>query len=159
MVYAAYDAKLSEVKSPTGSMDKVNKSDLKRLKEYFELKLKVEKQVADVVDVVKNGGSKMVLLDVRSRGDYQRGHIRGAISIPSDEIDERYKELPRDSEIVTYCYSQRCHLSTLVALKLVQHGIPAKEMNVGWNEWAKAGHPVHSSESGVEVDCSGQCSV
>src|SRR5712692_6106995 len=80
---------------------------------------------------------------MRAREDYQRGHIKGALSMPLEEIDKRYRDLPRDKEIVTYCYNQYCHLSTLGALKLVEHGIPAKEMNVGWSEWVRLGNPLH----------------
>ncbi len=132
-------------------------TDLTRLKEHFELKLQAVKQLADVVYSVKHSDPDLVLLDMRDREDYQRGHIKGALSMPLEEIDKGYRDLPKDKDIVTYCYNQYCHLSTLGALRLVEHGIPAKEMNVGWKEWAKAGHPVHSSESGVQVDCSGEC--
>src|SRR5947209_20550704 len=99
--------------------------DLIRLKEYFELKLLAVKQLADVVDSVEHGNPDLVLIDVRDKEDYQRGHIKGAVSMPIEEIDKRYRELPTDKEIVTYCYNQYCHLSTLGALKLVEHGITA----------------------------------
>ena|SRR5712692_10716824 len=116
--------------------------DLTRLKDYFEAKLAAEVQVADVVDAVEKGDSDLLLVDLRGRETYAKGHIPGALSMLVDEIDKRYKELPRDKRIVTYCYSQHCHLSTLAALKLVGHGIPAKEMNVGWKEWVASGYPV-----------------
>jgi rhodanese-related sulfurtransferase len=130
--------------------------DLTRLKEHFELKLQAVKQLADVVDSVKHGNSDLVLLDMRDRDDYRRGHIKGALSMPLEEIDKRYQDLPRDKEIVTYCYNQYCHLSTLGALKLVEHGIPAKEMNVGWSEWVKLGNPLHDESEGSS-GCNGRC--
>ncbi len=61
--------------------------DLTRLKEHFELKLQAVKQLVDVVDSVKHGSTDLVLLDVRDREDYRRGHIEGAISMPLEEID------------------------------------------------------------------------
>lgn len=130
--------------------------DLDRLREHFETKLSAEKQMADVVDAVRNGDSALVLLDMRATEDYQNGHIKGAVSMPIEEIDARYRDLPREKEIVTYCYSQHCQLSTLGALKLVKHGIPAKEMNVGWNEWVKAGLPSHR-EREDSSNCNGKC--
>ena len=132
--------------------------DLIRLKEYFELRLLAVKQLADVVDSVKHDNPDLLLLDLRDKEDYQRGHIKGAVSIPLEEIDKRYQELPRDKEIVAYCYNQYCHLSTLGALKLVEHGIPAKEMNVGWKEWVSAGQPIHS-KSADGLDCAGNCTI
>ncbi len=132
--------------------------DLTRLKEHFELKLQAVKQLADVVDSVKHGGTNLVLLDMRDREDYQRGHISGALSMPLEEIDKRYQDLPDDKEIVTYCYNQYCHLSTLGALKLVEHGIPAKEMNVGWSEWVKLGNPLHDESEGSR-ECNEHCKI
>ena len=131
-------------------------TDLTRLKEHFELKLQAVKQLADVVDSVKHGGSDLVLLDTRDREDYRRGHIKGALSMPLEEIDKRYRDLPRDKDIVTYCYNQYCHLSTLGALKLVEHGIPTKEMNVGWSEWVKLGNPMHEESEGSH-ECNDRC--
>ena len=134
------------------------KLDMTRLKEHFELKLLAVKQLADVVDAVKNARADLVLLDMRDREDYRRGHIEGAISMPIQEIDERCRDLPRDREIVTYCYNQYCHLSTLGALKLVEHGIPAKELNVGWSEWVKLGNPLHDQSSGSS-ECNDHCKL
>ncbi len=132
--------------------------DLTRLKEHFVLKLQATKQLADVVDSVKRGSSDLVLLDMRDREDYQKGHIKGALSMPLEEIDKRYRDLPRDKDIVTYCYNQYCHLSTLGALKLVEHGIPAKEMNVGWSEWVKLGNPLHDESEG-SIECNDHCKL
>ncbi len=131
-------------------------TDLARLKEHFELKLQAVKQLADVVDSVKHGVSSLVLLDMRDRDDYRKGHIKGAVSMPIEEIDKRYQDLPRDKEVVTYCYNQYCHLSARGALKLVEHGIPAKEMNVGWSEWVKLGHPLHGESEGSS-ECNDHC--
>jgi len=130
--------------------------DLIRLKEYFELKLLAVKQLADVVDSVEHGNPDLVLIDVRDKEDYQRGHIKGAVSMPIEEIDKRYRELPTDKEIVTYCYNQYCHLSTLGALKLVEHGITAREMNVGWSDWVKLGNPLHGESEGSH-ECDDHC--
>ncbi len=132
--------------------------DLTRLKEHFVLKLQATAQLADVVDSVKRGSSDLVLLDMRDREDYQKGHIKGALSMPLEEIDKRYRDLPRDKDIVTYCYNQYCQLSTLGALKLVEHGIPAKEMNVGWSEWVKLGNPLHDESEG-SIECNDHCKL
>lgn len=127
-----------------------------KVREHFELKLLAEKQLADVADAIEKGDSNLVLLDMRAREDYKRGHIKGARSMPLNEVDARYNDLPRDKEVVTYCYNQYCHLSTLGALKLVEHGIPAKEMNAGWSEWAKAGLPTHQ-QTEDSPNCDGLC--
>lgn len=44
-----------------------------------------------------------ILIDVRSEESYKNSHIKGARSIPVDQIEARVNELPRDKMIVTYC--------------------------------------------------------
>lgn len=46
-----------------------------------------------------------VLIDVRSKQEYQEGHIQGAINIPNFELASRAeKEIPKKNQlIVTYC--------------------------------------------------------
>jgi rhodanese-related sulfurtransferase len=54
----------------------------------------VAKQMADA--------GEAVLVDVRSQAIYEQAHIAGAISIPSDEILDRYHELPADKLVIFY---------------------------------------------------------
>jgi len=51
-----------------------------------------------------DAGADMVIVDVRSKEDFDAGHIPGAVSIPwEQDMEARYVELPRDKEIITYC--------------------------------------------------------
>lgn len=50
-----------------------------------------------------DAGADIVIVDVRRKEDFDEGHIPGAVSIPWEEIEARYTELPRDKEIITYC--------------------------------------------------------
>jgi rhodanese-related sulfurtransferase len=44
-----------------------------------------------------------IVIDVRSAQEYAEAHIPSALSIPLDELQSRYQELPPDAEIITYC--------------------------------------------------------
>lgn len=48
-------------------------------------------------------GGRAVIVDVRGESSYEAGHVRGALSIPFNEILNRLDELPRDKMIITYC--------------------------------------------------------
>lgn len=48
-------------------------------------------------------GGTSIIVDVRSPGDYAEAHIPGALSIPLDDLQSRYQELPQAAEIITYC--------------------------------------------------------
>ncbi|MFC1919765.1 rhodanese-like domain-containing protein [Chloroflexota bacterium] len=47
-------------------------------------------------------GQPIVLVDVRYRSEYDKSHIEGAISLPLDELKERWEEVPRNGHIVVY---------------------------------------------------------
>ncbi len=46
-----------------------------------------------------------VALDVVQPGAWDEidGAIQGAVRIPPDEIEQRFKELPLDLDVITYC--------------------------------------------------------
>ncbi len=46
---------------------------------------------------------RAVIVDVRSLEAYKAGHIKGALSIPIDQVEARFRELPRNKLIATYC--------------------------------------------------------
>lgn len=50
-----------------------------------------------------DAGEKVVVVDTRSSESFEASHIAGAGSIPYDEIDMRYRELPKGLKIVLYC--------------------------------------------------------
>jgi hypothetical protein len=45
----------------------------------------------------------LIVVDARSRKEYDSVHIPGALSIPLSEVEERQGELPQEGEIVLYC--------------------------------------------------------
>jgi hypothetical protein len=47
--------------------------------------------------------SDTLLVDVRSAGNYEERHIKGAVSFPFTTIDLHVKDVPRDKLIIAYC--------------------------------------------------------
>jgi hypothetical protein len=59
-------------------------------------------KVEELVRAIKE--DRAVVVDIRVAEDYEEEHIRGAVSIPLEEVRERGpKELPPGKLIVTYC--------------------------------------------------------
>ena len=46
---------------------------------------------------------RAVFVDVRTKAEFDRGHIKGAISLPKTEISARVGELPRNKTLIFYC--------------------------------------------------------
>lgn len=56
----------------------------------------------DLAELVKKGA---VIVDVRTKGEYASGHIKGSINIPLDQLPNRLSQLKKDSTIITCCAS------------------------------------------------------
>jgi rhodanese-related sulfurtransferase len=62
------------------------------------------------------------LVDVRSHGEFQSGHLPGAIHIPLDEVAAKMKEIAAlPQPIILYCHSG--HRSGIAADYLQQQGV------------------------------------
>jgi rhodanese-related sulfurtransferase len=84
-----------------------SQEDIRRNREYFAEKLRAERQLADVQHWVNkdSGAPDLVLLDARAKDAFAKAHIPGAISVPVAEIPQLAAKLPRDKELVIYCWS------------------------------------------------------
>lgn len=56
----------------------------------------------DYSELIKQGA---IILDVRSKGEFQSGHIKGSINIPVDVLSGNLSKLKKDKPIITCCAS------------------------------------------------------
>lgn len=84
-----------------------------------------------------------VLLDARVHDSYDREHIKGAVSIPSDHLGEHItKDYDKDTTFVTYCSNLKCEASTIAAVKLEKYGYTkVLEYKAGIEDWKAHGYP------------------
>ncbi len=79
--------------------------EIRRNRDYFAAKLHAEKQRNDVLKAVEgNGTHDFVLLDTRGREAFAAGHIPGAWCVAPEDLAQTVSQLPKDREIVTYCW-------------------------------------------------------
>lgn len=84
----------------------------------------------------------VVLLDVRPAAEYAAGHIRGAVSVPIDELSKRLREVPKDGEVVAYCRGPYCVYADDAVRMLRKRGYRAARLEDGFPEWKSAGLPI-----------------
>ena len=74
-------------------------------RDYFHHKLHSEKQRNDVLKAAEGTtGFDFVLLDTRGREAFGGGHIPGAVCAPLEDLAQWAAGLPKDKELVTYCW-------------------------------------------------------
>lgn len=78
--------------------------EIHAIRDYFIHKLLAEKQRNDVLHAVESGKFNFVLLDTRGREPFASGHIPGALCAQMDELERLIPQLPKDREVVTYCW-------------------------------------------------------
>ena len=79
--------------------------------------------------------SDVCLLDVRPNDEYQKGHVPEAISIPLDELEERFGDLPKDKLIIAYCRGMFCTLADEAVKTLRAKGYSARKIEAGVPEY------------------------
>ena len=68
----------------------------------------------DFKDLIKNGGQ---IIDVRTKQEYQGGHIKGSVNIPLNELSSKMGKLKKDKPIITCCASGMRSASAKSTLK------------------------------------------
>jgi NADPH-dependent 2,4-dienoyl-CoA reductase/sulfur reductase-like enzyme/rhodanese-related sulfurtransferase len=74
-----------------------------------------------------------LLLDVREPDEFAGGHIPKAINLPLSQMRDRYRELPTNRDIWTYCaVGQRAYFATRF---LAQHGYRSQNLSGGYTTY------------------------
>ncbi|NLY80654.1 MAG: FAD-dependent oxidoreductase [Lysinibacillus sp.] len=71
--------------------------------------------VSRVRGLVEEGA---MIIDVREKNEFERGHLVNAINIPLSELRERIDEIPRDKPVYLHCRSGQRSYN---AVKILQH--------------------------------------
>ncbi|MGQ2913549.1 rhodanese-like domain-containing protein [Microbacterium aurantiacum] len=108
---------------------------------YFRRRLQHETDPADVY-AAQRAGYRFVILDVRNAEAWAQGRIQGALHLPHADLPARApRELDPAVPVVVYCWSPGCNGGVRGALALASLGYDVKEMNGGFEYWAREGLP------------------
>ncbi len=97
--------------------------------------------VADAKALLDKGG--VLFIDCRESNEYKSGHVPGAINIPRGLLEFQIgsKITEKNAQVVMYCKSGgRASLACCSIQRMGYKNV--KNMDGGWQAWAKAGYPV-----------------
>ncbi len=89
---------------------------------------------------VREAGDQLQIVDVRSPGEWEKGHIPGATHIFLPEMAKRFKELDRSVPAAVYCGSG--YRASIAASILKKQGFDVSNVPGSWHAWKAAGYPV-----------------
>jgi rhodanese-related sulfurtransferase len=105
--------------------------------ENRDLRTRAAIDLAEFRRRLRDGSAAFV--DARSAAEYSRGHIFGAVSIPSldkeQHLERVYELLPADQVIIVYCGGGECEDGHMVFEFLAENGIRLESLRIfepGW---------------------------
>ena len=101
--------------------------------------------INDLVKKFKDN-DKFVLVDARSREDYEKSHLPGALSVPVEDVRDYAGRLDKNEQVITYCGSFQCQASTAAAKEFMGLGFKnVLDYKGGIKEWTENHYPTESS--------------
>jgi phage shock protein E len=104
----------------------------------------LSKQIEDIIEkknisaselkgLIDNDNKDYLLIDVRSKEEYNSGHIPTAINIPYTKIQKETEKIPKEKPIIVYC--KVGGRASIAEQKLIESGYK-KVINFGGiNSW------------------------
>ncbi|MGI4790341.1 MAG: rhodanese-like domain-containing protein [Janthinobacterium lividum] len=127
-----------------------------QIKHYAD-KLAYEIDAWDL-NLAREGGAAVIVIDARSPQSYAEHHIPGAVNIPHRTMThESTEHLDRNSLIITYCDGIGCNASTKGALNMFKLGFQVKELMGGLDWWKRDGYPLEGESASLVAAASCGC--
>ena len=126
--------------------------------DYFNARLEATISPMDYLKSTQMNPDKYFLIDVRNGPIHVRSlTIKDAYVIPQQELQERLNEIPKDKEIIVYCWDVWCNTAAKVAKYLLEDGYNVKELTGGIAAWKEMNFPVSDTSQGVNIPDSCGC--
>ncbi|MFB6469558.1 rhodanese-like domain-containing protein [Cytobacillus sp. Hz8] len=124
--------------------------------DYFNARLQGTISPMDYLKSKQMDSEKYFLIDVRNGPIHLRNlTIIDANVIPEQELSDRLNEIPKEKEIIVYCWDVWCNTAAKVAKFLLEQGYKVKELTGGIAAWQEMNFPV--SKSTIDDNISDNC--
>ncbi|KGR76329.1 rhodanese-like domain-containing protein [Ureibacillus sinduriensis] len=111
--------------------------------DYFNARLQATVSPMDYMRGKQMEPEKYFLIDVRNGPVHVRSvTIKDAHVLPEQELLDRLNEIPKDKEIIVYCWDVWCNTAAKVAKVLLEQGYKVKELTGGIAAWQEMNFPV-----------------
>ncbi|BBP60289.1 rhodanese-like domain-containing protein [Pseudomonas sp. St316] len=127
--------------------------------QHFSRRLTFETDCSDVHASQQVGNIDFVLVDVRGPLAYERGHVPGAINLPTRTLTaQALAAYAKTTLFVVYCAGPHCNGANKAAVRLATLGYPVKEMIGGVMGWLDEGFRLSGTvermaDEAISCDC------
>ncbi len=137
----------SDTTAPAGVVAAIPAAPADVAHRHFAARLAVETDAADVAADLAAGATPYTILDVRGEESYRRGHIPGALNVPSGRVTGEVADALPEGLLVVYCWGPGCNGAQKAGAALTAHGRQVKEMLGGFEYWIREGRPVEGEHA------------
>lgn len=114
--------------------------------DYFNARLEATISPMDYLRSNQADPDKYFLIDVRNGPAHVRNvTIQSAAVIPEQEIADRISEIPKEKEIILYCWDVWCNTAAKVAKFLLEQGYTVRELTGGIAAWKEMNFPISTA--------------
>jgi rhodanese-related sulfurtransferase len=92
-----------------------------------------------------DAGEKLVFIDLRPAGEYQKSRLPGARSIPMPELAKRFGEVPKSGRVVLYCDCKHAEVADRAIFLEYRGHRNIFVMPEGYSGWVKRGFPLENA--------------
>jgi len=102
--------------------------------------------LAELADRIGSNSRDLVILDLREKDDFEKGHVPGAVHLPRGQLELRVNSALPDPTVRILTCCEFGKVSTLAAATLRELGYGrAVALDGGLQAWREAGHPLEAS--------------
>ena len=131
---AGKNAKASDVTALAGI-----KSNLLAIAKQHSVKTLVVAQT-DTKELVEGSPNKYAFVDLRPRDAYEQSHIKGSISAPLAELNNKVSLLPKDKRLILCCKSGQ--LASMATAPLTAEGFKIISLCAGFSQLDENNYPM-----------------
>ncbi|MFO7967056.1 MAG: rhodanese-like domain-containing protein [Archaeoglobaceae archaeon] len=89
---------------------------------------------------------KVMIIDVREKKDYDKGHVPGAVFAEIKDIEELKPRLEEAEKIYVYSNDYDCPASTIASKEIMKMGFNnVYDFKGSYKEWVDKGYQIESS--------------
>ena len=120
-----------------GCSETVSSSSDKKEEHIFNINIEVknEKITQEKAYEIMNSNFEHVILDVRTKEEFEEGHIKNAINLPVDNIDKEVGPVINDKNTIILVYCRSGNRSSMALNKLSNLGYTNVKDFGGINDW------------------------
>lgn len=103
----------------------------------------MEPPIVSAEDVKNDLANNTLVIDVRDKKDYDKGHVPGAIFAEIKNIEELKPRLEKAEKIIVYSNDYDCPASTIASGKIMEMGFDnVYDFKGSYKEWVDEGYQI-----------------